>query len=175
MRASPSATRCSLSRQVMSPLVRSRHEYAKGGSLMTMSCSAPASTTGNQRVLSLCPAMRRILEPRTSSSRLTVWVKMRCGQCPHIPPRTGSYSRRTASDSACFRHFPVFPMPGIPFESHLGHRKTPSSEGYLLEPVYKCGHETLLCGAGSCLAAGWPVQLWGSGFKVLAERPSACS
>lgn len=40
-------------------------------------------------------------------------AKKKCEQCPHFPPRTGRYCRRTGPDSACFRHFPVFPRPGI--------------------------------------------------------------
>lgn len=59
-------------------------------------------------------------------------AKRKCGQCPHFRPRTASYSRRIASDSACFHHFPVLPRPGIPFESHLGHGISPLRRGFLL-------------------------------------------
>jgi hypothetical protein len=58
--------------------------------------------------------------------------KKKCGQCPHFPPRTASYSRRTGPDSACFRHFPAFARLGIPFESHLGHGIPPRQRGVLL-------------------------------------------
>ena len=37
--------------------------------------------------------------------------------------------RRTGPDSGRVRDFPVFSRPGIVFESHLGHSKTPSAVG----------------------------------------------
>ena len=59
-------------------------------------------------------------------------AKRKCGQCPHFLPRTVSYTRRTAPDSACFRLVPVFSSPGIPFESHLGQSVSAGQRGFCI-------------------------------------------
>ena len=59
-------------------------------------------------------------------------TKMVCGQCPHFQLQSGLYIGRTASNSACFRGFPVFSGPGRQFESHLGHSISPRQRGFAL-------------------------------------------
>lgn len=63
-------------------------------------------------------------------------MKSGCGQCPHFGLRIGSYIGRIGSDCVCFWEFPVFPRPGVRFESHLGH-SIPLVRGVL---AFMCGH-----------------------------------
>jgi hypothetical protein len=55
-------------------------------------------------------------------------------------------------------------------------RHTPSSEGFLLLSVYILFGQVPLTLAAECAwRRGSPVLLWGSGFRVVAGGPSACS
>ncbi|MDR6507630.1 hypothetical protein J2805_003337 [Arthrobacter oryzae] len=137
-----------------------------------------SGVVANQR-----PGGGREERTRRTSSGSTSWTaawgrqgdKWGRAHCAHSGLRTGPYVGRIRPESACFREFPVFGGAGVRFESHLGHGIPPRQRGFLLLSVDNCGHWPLMCGAGLCLAARWPVQLWGSGFRVVAPAPSACS
>lgn len=86
--------------------------------------------------------------------------KKECGQCPHFLPRSGEFTHRIVSDSACSRDFPVLSRTRIPFESHLGHDVFPRQRRFCFDVLTKlvvASSDELVAGCG--LGAAGPVQV----------------